>query len=115
MQGEDQGESWRASFDEPGILDQDGFQDRGYRWLVVRLTEGPKGGGKTITVNGKRIGRFTRTGPSVQIEKEWWVTRSFPIPEGLLERTDGDPFHRTGRRHSRRGPLVAQRIPDADE
>ena len=85
VQGEDQGESWRASFDEPGILAQDGFQDRGYRWLAVRLTEGPKGGGKTITVNGKRIGRFTRTGPPVQVKKEWWVTRSFPIPEGLLK------------------------------
>jgi hypothetical protein len=84
LQGEDQGEPWRASFDEPGVLARDDFQDQGYRWLVVRLTEGPQGGRKTIAVNGQVVGQFERTGPPVSVKKEWWVTRSYPIPAGLL-------------------------------
>ncbi len=77
--------AWRASFDQPGLLSRDDFKDQGYRWLVVRLTEGPAGGGKTVAVNGRVIGRFVRTGPAVEVKKEWFVTRSYPIPEGLLK------------------------------
>jgi hypothetical protein len=85
VDGEDAGESWRASFDEPGILARNDFRDQGYRWLVVRLTEGPCGGRKAMAVNGKRVGEFVRTGPPVSVRKEWWVTRSYPIPQGLLK------------------------------
>lgn len=85
IQGEDEGQTWRASLEEPGILARDDFRDQGYRWLVVRLTEGPKGGRKTIAINGKVVGQFVRTGPPVSVRKEWWVTRSYPIPEGLLK------------------------------
>ena len=84
LQGEDGNEPWQASFDQPGVLVQDNFQDRGYRWLVIRLTEGPAGGRKTIAVNDRVIGQFVRTGPPVSIKKEWWVTRCYPIPPGLL-------------------------------
>ncbi|MBM4034825.1 MAG: hypothetical protein FJ291_24030 [Planctomycetes bacterium] len=83
--GEHQGETWRASFDAPGTLARDDFADKGYSWLVVRLTEGPKGGKKTIAVNGQQIGEFVRTGPPREQKAEWWVTRSYPIPEGLLK------------------------------
>ena len=85
LQGEDAGETWRASFDEPGIVAREDFADRSYRWLVVHLTEGPAGGRKTIAVNGQVLGQFIRTGPPVSVKKEWWVTRSFPIPAGLLK------------------------------
>jgi hypothetical protein len=85
LQGEDAGETWRASFDEPGIIARDDFADRGYRWLVVHLTEGPAGGRKTIAINGHEVGQFVRTGPPVSEQKEWWVTHSFPIPAGLLK------------------------------
>ena len=85
LQGEDGNEPWQASFDQPGLLVQDNFQDRGYRWLVVRLTEGPAGGRKTIAVNGHVIGQFVRTGPPISVKKEWWVTRCYPIPPGLLQ------------------------------
>ncbi len=88
MHGEDQGESWSASFDQPGILSRSDFRDEGYRWLVVRLTEGPEGGAKTILVNSKVVGEFVRTGPPVEKKKEWWVTRCYRIPEGLLK--DGE-------------------------
>ena len=80
-----EGETWRASFDKPGLITRGDFGDRGCRWLAVRLTEGPKGGRKTVAVNGKQIARFVRTGPPVKVKKEWWVTRSYPIPEGLLK------------------------------
>ncbi len=30
------------------------------------------------------IGRFVRTGPAVAVKKEWFVTRSYRIPDGLL-------------------------------
>ena len=46
------GESWRASFDRPGILARNDFRGQGYRWLVVGLTEGPKGGRKSIAISG---------------------------------------------------------------
>ena len=85
IHGEDGGEAWSASFDDPGIVARDDFQDRGYRWLVVRLTEGPKGGRKTIAVNGRVVGEFVRTGPPATEKKEWWVTRSYRIPTGLLK------------------------------
>lgn len=85
LHGEDNGEAWSASFDQPGVLACDGFHDKGFRWLVVRLTEGPKGGRKTIRVNGRVIGQFLRTGPPVTEKKEWWVTRCYPIPEGVLK------------------------------
>lgn len=85
LHGEDGGEAWSASFNEPGIVAHDNFRDKGYRWLVLRLTEGPKGGRKTVAVNGKLIAQFVRTGPPVTVKKEWWVTRCYPIPEGLLK------------------------------
>jgi hypothetical protein len=31
------------------------------------------------------IAQFVRTGPPVEVKKEWWVTRSYPIPAGLLK------------------------------
>jgi hypothetical protein len=86
MQGEDDGETWRASFDQPGLLTRDDFRDVGYQWLIVRLTEGPRGGRKTIAVNGKVVGEFVRTGPPVTERKEWWVTRGFALPPGLLQK-----------------------------
>ena len=52
--------------------------------LVVRLTEGPAGGRKAIAVNGKTVAQFVRSGPPVAEKKEWWVTRCYPIPKGLL-------------------------------
>jgi hypothetical protein len=85
VQGDQDRVAWRASFDQPGLLVRDHFEDRGYRWLVVRLTEGPAGGRKTVAVNGQVIGRFVRTGPAVEVKKEWFVTRSYPIPVGLLK------------------------------
>lgn len=85
VRGEDGGVPWQASFDEPGLLLRDDFKDQGYRWLVVRLTEGPAGNRKTIAINGRVIGQFVRTGPPVSVKKEWWVTRSYPIPNGLFK------------------------------
>jgi hypothetical protein len=85
VHGDDGGEAWSASFDQPGLIARDDFQDKGYRWLVVRLTEGPKGATKTITVNGRVIGQFVRSGPPATEKKEWWVTRCYPIPAGLLK------------------------------
>lgn len=87
LRGDDAGVPWQASFDQPGLITRDDFQDRGYRWISVRLTEGPKGGSKTIAVNGREVGRFVRTGPPAAEKKEWWVTRSYPIPTGLLPRS----------------------------
>ena len=49
------------------------------------MVEGPQGGRKTIAVNGQRVAQFERTGPPVSVKKEWWVTRSYPIPAGLLQ------------------------------
>ncbi len=79
-----QGESWRASFDEPGVIRRDDFRNEGYGWLVVRLCEGPAGGRKTISINGQQVAVFERTGPSRDVKPEWWVTRCWPIPAGLL-------------------------------
>ena len=87
LQGEELDVTWQASFDQPGVIARDDFHDEGYRWLTVRLTEGPKGNGKTIVINGREIGRFVRTGPPANEKKEWWVTRSFAIPPGLLEKS----------------------------
>jgi len=112
---EHKGETWRASFAEPGVLARDGVDDRGFRWLVVRLTEGPKGEGKTIAVNGKAVGRFVRTGPPREVKKEWWVTRSYALPEGLLGKGKLEI------RFSEPGiaiaavALAAERVPDSDE
>ena len=85
MQGEYLGETWRASFDEPGIIARDDFEDKGYQWLIVRMTDGPAGSRKTISINGQEVGQFLRTGPSLAEKKEWWVTRNYPIPKGLLK------------------------------
>ena len=85
LQGEEGDETWQASFDQPGRIVRDAFRDQGYRWLNVRLTEGPKGGRKTIAVNDQVVGQFVRTGPPASVKKEWWVTRSYPIPPGLLK------------------------------
>jgi hypothetical protein len=87
LQGEDDGATWQASFDQPGRIVRDNVRDQGYRWLNVRLTEGPKGSRKTIAVNGQVVGQFVRTGPPASEKKEWWVTRSYPIPPGLLEKS----------------------------
>jgi hypothetical protein len=87
VQGEDGGETWQASFDQPGRIVRGDVRDPGYRWLTVRLTEGPKGSRKTIAVNGRVIGQFVRTGPPASEKKEWWVTRSYPLPPGLLEKS----------------------------
>jgi len=80
-----QNERWRTSFGEPGLIHREDFENEGYRWLVARLCEGPAGGRKTIAVNGKVIATFERIGPSLDVKREWWVTRSWPIPEGLLQ------------------------------
>lgn len=84
-QGEYQGETWRASFEQPGILTRDDFEDKGYQWLTVRMADGPAGSRKSISINGQEIGQFLRTGPSLDVKKEWWVTRNYPIPKGLLK------------------------------
>ncbi len=80
-----QGERWRTSFGEPGLIHRGDLKNENYRWLVVRLCEGPAGGRKTIAVNGKVIATFERTGPPLDVKREWWVTRSWPIPESLLK------------------------------
>jgi hypothetical protein len=85
MQGDEDGVGWRASADEPGIIAREDFQNKGYQWLVLRLTEGPAGGRKTVAINGTVVAQFVRTGPPVAEKKEWWVTRGYPIPEGLLK------------------------------
>jgi hypothetical protein len=85
VQGEDDGVSWRASMGPAGTIARKDFEDKGYRWLVLRLTEGPAGGRKTAAINGKVVAQFVRTGPDVKVRKEWFVTRSYPIPEGLLK------------------------------
>jgi hypothetical protein len=72
---------------QPGRIVRDDFRDQGYRWLSIRLTEGPKGSRKTIAVNDRVVGQFVRTGPPVSEKKEWWVTRSYPIPPGLLKKS----------------------------
>lgn len=71
IQGEDDGETWRASVAPPGIIACDDFAERGDHGLVIRLTEGPQGGRKTITVNGTGSGTFVRNGPLVTERKEW--------------------------------------------
>jgi hypothetical protein len=83
--GEDHGERWAASFDKPGSIMRDDFKNEGYRWLAVRLTEGPVGDRKKICINGQLVGEFVRTGPAASAGHEWWVTRSFAIPEGALK------------------------------
>jgi hypothetical protein len=80
-----QGETWRASFEQPGVAARDDFRDDGYAYLIVRLTEGPRGGGKTIAVNGQTVARFERTGPPVDVKREWWVTRCYPLPRDILK------------------------------
>jgi hypothetical protein len=85
MQGDTNGVTWRASGDIPALISRTDFVNKDYKWLVLRLTEGPAGGRKTVAINGKIIGRFVRTGPPVAEKKEWWVTRNYPIPEGLLK------------------------------
>jgi hypothetical protein len=85
MQHDADGPTWRASGDQSGTITRPDFQDQGYRWLIVRLTEGPKGGRKTIAVNGQVIGEFLRTGAPETAGKEWWVVRSYRIPDGLLK------------------------------
>ena len=85
MKGEQQDESWAASFDAPGLIARRDFKNEGYRYLAVRLTEGPAGGRKKMAINGQVIGEFVRTGPPVAVRKEWWVTRTFAIPAGLLK------------------------------
>ena len=89
LHGEDQGETWRASFDEPGIIARDDFQDQGYRWLVVRLTEGPQGGRKTIAVNGQVVGQFVRTGPPVSVEEGMVGHAQLSDPRRTPRRTAG--------------------------
>jgi hypothetical protein len=85
LKGEDLGESWAASFEAPGVISRENFRDQGYRWLAVRLTEGPAGSRKKITINGRAVAEFVRTGPPVSVRKEWWVTRSFAVPEDVLK------------------------------
>ncbi|MHB8973839.1 MAG: hypothetical protein ACYC3X_25045 [Pirellulaceae bacterium] len=85
MQGNDDGSLWRASGDQPGIIARDDFQNKDYQWLVLRLTDGPAGGRKTVAINGTVVAQFVRTGPPLAEKKEWWVTRSYPIPAGLLQ------------------------------
>ena len=77
------GEAWSASFSEPGILSSDSFENRNYRWLVLRIAEGSAGSKKIIRINRRKIGEFVRTGSHGATE--WFVTRSFPLPEGILD------------------------------
>jgi hypothetical protein len=85
MQGNADGVLWRASGGEPGIIARDDFQNKGFQWLVLRLTEGPAGGRKTVAINGTVIAQFVRSGPPLAEKQEWWVTRNYPIPDGLLK------------------------------
>ena len=114
LHGYELGEPWSASFEAPGILARDDFADPGYRWLVIRLCEGPQGGGKTIAINGQVIGRFVRTGPPVSEKREWWVTRCYPIPPGVLK--NGPIEIRFTEPGIAIGAvaLSAERIPDSD-
>jgi hypothetical protein len=88
MQGNDGDVTWRASGDAPGVIARKDFSDQGYKWIVVRLTEGPAGGKKIVAINGQKVAEFVRSGPPASVKKEWWVTRSFPIPEGVLKNGD---------------------------
>ncbi len=38
-------------------------------------------------MNDRVVGQFVRTGPPLSEQKEWWVTRSYPIPPGLLKQS----------------------------
>ena len=78
----DNGEVWSACMRE-GVLKTDSFKDEGFRWLVLRIADGKAGEKKLIWINGQKIGEFVRTGPPDA--REWFVTRSYPIPEGLLK------------------------------
>jgi hypothetical protein len=71
-------ELWSACMTE-GVLKTDSFKDAGFRWLVLRITEGKAGEKKSIWINGRKIGEFVRTG-----QPEEFVTRCYLIPEGLL-------------------------------
>jgi len=77
--GELDGETWRASFDEPGIAARADFIDEGYRYLVVRLTDDTVGGRKSVWVNGVCVGTYVRPGTRLE-----WTTQQFRLPEGLL-------------------------------
>jgi len=76
------GEAWSACMSE-GTLSSETFENQNYRWLILRIAEGVSGSKKAIWINGRKIGEFVRTGPPGV--KEWFVTRSFPLPEGILD------------------------------
>ncbi|MDR3196409.1 MAG: hypothetical protein LBU34_00950, partial [Planctomycetaceae bacterium] len=79
--GEDNGESWSVSTTE-GTLSCNSFKNEGYKWLILRIADAKAGEKKNIWINGQKIGEFVRTGQTDAIE---FVTRCFPIPDGLLK------------------------------
>ena len=92
------------------------FQDQGYRWLVVRLTEGPQGGRKTIAVSTARSSaNSSGTGPPVSVRERMVghcaAIRSPPASSrnGRLEIRFSDPGIAIAA-----VALAAERLPDTD-
>ncbi len=87
--GDMNGESWLACMSE-GILSTTTFKNEGYKWLVLRVADGPSDEKKIIWINGQKVAQFQRSGSRAPEAKEWehksgFITKSYPIPEGLLE------------------------------
>ena len=113
---DEEGVAWRASFDQPGTLRRDDFQDQGYRWLIVRLTEGPAGGRKTVALNGQVIGQFVAHRPGGQREEGMVRHPLLPHSRGTAhQRQAGNLFYRSGHRHRRAALCRANRFPRRDE
>jgi len=84
VSGELDGESWRASFDQPpGTARRTDFRDQGYRYVVLRIADDVVGGRKSVAVNGVHVGTYER--PAQRLE---WATQQFPLPAGVLH--DGE-------------------------
>ncbi len=87
--GDLNGESWLACMSE-GSLATTTFKNEGYKWLVLRVADGPSEEKKIIWINGCKVAEFQRSGSRPSEAKEWehksgFITRCYPIPEGLLE------------------------------
>jgi len=73
------GETWRASFDQPGVAARAEFRDGGYRYVVIRITDDTVGGRKSVWVNGVCVGTYIRPGARLE-----WTTQQYALPEGLV-------------------------------
>ena len=103
LQGEDAGRDVAGQFRRAGDHRPRRFRRTGYRWLVVRLTEGPAG--RPQDDRGQRPAwSASSSAPARRSteKKEWWVTRSYPDPRWTAEeRPTGNPLHRSRHRHQR--------------